>query len=305
MSIITKPTIIEKNTVAEFTLNKSVLAVVDSVVADSYFSNSQNWSEVLIYYKSSEGNQREILKFDATQASPTANFLVSEKARDVFQIQKIVIKDFDNDTFIILRTEINASDFDIMFNDGDVDPGSLLTGWISDVNSSNYQSDATSIKKFLSNGWNFNATSVESFSGDITLEFSFEQGFGGSIGFQTLPLNSTRHGLAQFDFGFFIGSNTSVNVLFNGDPSGTQISGGVSSSSIKKLKIVLNRSQTTIDFYWQSLEFETWSIFTSINYSEINSIYQKAYKDVPTSVKVGVAINSTNKAITDVTVTES
>lgn len=113
MPIVSKPASIEKNTVAVFTLDKTVLANVASVVADSYFSDMLNWSEVLIYYKSSEGNQREILKFDAIMASPTANFLVSEFARDIFEVQKIVIKDFDNGSFVVQRSELVAAEFDV------------------------------------------------------------------------------------------------------------------------------------------------------------------------------------------------
>ena len=115
MPMITKPASIEKNSAAEITLDKTVLASITGVTADDYFSDSSNWSEVLVYFRSSEGNQREILKFDATQASPTANFLVSDKARDAFEVQKIVIKDFDNDSFTVTRSELVVADFDITF----------------------------------------------------------------------------------------------------------------------------------------------------------------------------------------------
>lgn len=118
MPMITKPASISKNAAAEITLDKSVLADVDSVSNDLYFGDSTNWSEVLIYFRSSEGNQREILKFDATQASPTANFLVSDKARNEFQVQKIVIKDFDNDSFTVTRSELVVADFDVTLAGG-------------------------------------------------------------------------------------------------------------------------------------------------------------------------------------------
>lgn len=127
MPIVTKPATVEKNVVAQFTLDKSVLASVASVVADSYFSDMLNWSEVLIYYKSSEGNQREILKFDAIMASPTANFLVSEFARDVFEVQKIVIKDFDNGSFVVQRSELTVAEFDVDMSGGGSGGGVSLT----------------------------------------------------------------------------------------------------------------------------------------------------------------------------------
>lgn len=113
MPIITKPATIEKNIAASISLNKAALAAVTSVASDSYFSNSANWAKVHIYYKSSVGNQKEMLRFDATQATPTASFLVSDKARDEFQIQKILILDFDNGSFEVPRSALNSAEFDV------------------------------------------------------------------------------------------------------------------------------------------------------------------------------------------------
>lgn len=113
MSIITKPNSIQKNVSAEFTLNKLELSQLSSVSEDSYFSNTDNWKKVIVYYKSSVGKQKEVLIFDATTSSPTANFLISEKSRGNFQIQRILIKDFDNGTFTIPRSALTVTDFDI------------------------------------------------------------------------------------------------------------------------------------------------------------------------------------------------
>ena len=115
MAIVSKPAVIQKNVAAEFTLSKSELAQVSSVANDTYFGNTANWKEVILYYKSNPAKQREILKFDATQESPTANFLVSDRARDVFEVQKIVIKDFDEDSMTVERSELVAAEFDISF----------------------------------------------------------------------------------------------------------------------------------------------------------------------------------------------
>ena len=113
MPIITKPSTIDKNSPAEISLDKAALAAVSLVVADDYFSDSDNWKEVFIYYKSSTGNQREILKFNATVSSPTADFLVSDKALDIFEVQKIVIVDFDAGNITIPRSQLTTSEFDI------------------------------------------------------------------------------------------------------------------------------------------------------------------------------------------------
>lgn len=116
MPIITKPATITKNSAAQFTLSKSSLAAVASVAADSYFSNISNWANVILYYKSNPGNQQEILSFDATLASPTADFLASLKSRNVFEVQQILIKDFDGGYFRVARSELNTAEFDVDMN---------------------------------------------------------------------------------------------------------------------------------------------------------------------------------------------
>jgi alpha-tubulin suppressor-like RCC1 family protein len=115
VAIITKPSV-NKNSAATFTLNKADLALVSSVVANAYFADPANWKEVSISYKSAEGNQRTAVVFDATQATPEGNFLVSDKSRNTFEVQKIIIRDFDGGRHEVLRTELNAAEFDVFFN---------------------------------------------------------------------------------------------------------------------------------------------------------------------------------------------
>lgn len=113
MPIITKPSDIDKNVSATFSLDKSALAAHPTVTADSYFSDSSNWSKVILFYTSNPGNQKEIVEFDATLASPTANFLVSNKALDIFEINQILIKDFDNGYLLIPRSALTVAEFDV------------------------------------------------------------------------------------------------------------------------------------------------------------------------------------------------
>jgi hypothetical protein len=118
MAIITKPVGgIFKGVPATITLNKSELSALASVSADSYFSITTNWNKIILSYKSSEGNQQEIVEFNATLSSPTGFFDVSLKARDFFEIQVIKIIDFDGDIFIIPRSELTTSDFDVEFEE--------------------------------------------------------------------------------------------------------------------------------------------------------------------------------------------
>lgn len=116
MPVITKPANIQKNVPASFSLNKADLVALPSVAADAYFSDTTNWNQVLLFYRSSAGNQKEVVKFDATQANPAANFLASAKARNVFQIQKILISDFDNGIFEVPRSALVTAEFDIDFS---------------------------------------------------------------------------------------------------------------------------------------------------------------------------------------------
>jgi hypothetical protein len=114
MSIITKPSIL-KGVSAQFSLNKSELLQHPLVESDPYFSNSMNWYRVNIVYKSSEGSQYEIVEFDASQTTPVGSFLVSEKARDEFQVLKVKILDFDGGFLEIPRNQLDSEDFDLMF----------------------------------------------------------------------------------------------------------------------------------------------------------------------------------------------
>ena len=113
MTILTKAATPVKGTATLFTLDKAALVALGSVAADPYFSDSANWKSVSLVYSSSVGNQHEIVKFDATKSSPTSKFLVSEYARDVFLIQKIVIKDFDGGAFEVQSSELTTAEFDV------------------------------------------------------------------------------------------------------------------------------------------------------------------------------------------------
>jgi hypothetical protein len=117
MAIITKPGSIQRNVAALFELNKVDLAAIASVVADTYFSNTTNWRRVKLSYESSTSNQIEIVVFDATQATPQSNFLVSDKSVGNFLIKKITIEDFDGGYHLIQRAELSnpTADFDVIF----------------------------------------------------------------------------------------------------------------------------------------------------------------------------------------------
>lgn len=147
MSIITKPLSIQKNVAATISLSKSELA---SEIADVYYADSTNWKEVIIHYKSSTGNQRKILKFDATQSSPQSTFLASLKSKDIFQVQKIVIVDFDNGSITVPRSQLTVADFDVTLSGGSP-ASSVVWNFVSrPAYSLNAQSEITSSLTVLS-----------------------------------------------------------------------------------------------------------------------------------------------------------
>lgn len=101
--MITLPGSLSKNQSLQFSLNKTqVLAAV----SDQYWSDSANISKCIVVYKSSTGNQKKRIEFDFTQASPSASQTWSSKSRDQFEIDEIVLIDFDNDYYGIPKTSL-------------------------------------------------------------------------------------------------------------------------------------------------------------------------------------------------------
>lgn len=226
MSIITKPSSIQKNVPAQISLNKLQLVSTPSVSLDDYFSDISNWSSVVVHFKSSVGNQRKVLVFDATLESPTADFFASNKSRSEFQIQKIVISDFDNDIFEIKRSELLTSDFDINIGNSN----SLLT-WSSLSPSNDYITTQTSVKKLSTSGWDLNIIT------DQSLTFSENSAIEASASFENSNVSTdlmfglqenVSTGYGSLKYGFYYDSAQVVYCVKNGYPfiAGTQRSIG-------------------------------------------------------------------------------
>ena len=112
MPILTKPAVV-KNVPTPFTLTKSLLAALPLVSSDPYFSVQLNWNKIVLVYKSSIGEQKSIVIFEASQEVPSGDFFISSKARNFFNVERIDIYDFDNDRISIPRSALNAIEFDI------------------------------------------------------------------------------------------------------------------------------------------------------------------------------------------------
>lgn len=113
MAIISKPTVIYKGIPATITLFKTNLINNHIVSASSRFSDFSNWKDVYINYVSSEGNQRIVVNFDTRDNFQSGEFSASERARDSFLVQSIIITDFDGELLKINRSDLNFAQFDI------------------------------------------------------------------------------------------------------------------------------------------------------------------------------------------------
>jgi hypothetical protein len=111
MPIITKPSVIEKNVPASFSLSKSSLAAVTSVAASPWFGDTANWKKVTLNYLSQQYGEMLFVSFDATQVSPTGTWLAPAICQDIFEIVSISITDFANGTFRVPTSELNTAEF--------------------------------------------------------------------------------------------------------------------------------------------------------------------------------------------------
>lgn len=107
MALLTIPSQpLAKATTHTISLNKTDLFALSGVTADAYFAVQANVSRCIMEYNSDPGNQKEILTFDLTQASPSASFLVSARARSSFLLERIVLEDYDGGTLILTGAQI-------------------------------------------------------------------------------------------------------------------------------------------------------------------------------------------------------
>lgn len=105
MSLLSIPSV-TKGESAVVTLNKSELFSLSAVSSDSTFSVQANVKKCIVEYVSSPGNQKKVLQFDLSQSSPSASLLLSLKARDAFNIDRLILEDFDGGTLVVERSQL-------------------------------------------------------------------------------------------------------------------------------------------------------------------------------------------------------
>lgn len=94
MALLNYPSLVLKGLPFTFTLDKTALAGL--VTGDAYFQDQANWSKVVVRFKSATLNQREVLVFNASEATPSYTFEISDKALSDFVVESVMIYDFDN-----------------------------------------------------------------------------------------------------------------------------------------------------------------------------------------------------------------
>ena len=97
------------------TLDKTALLAL--VSEDDYFADLSNWKRIVVTFKSNSKKQVEVLSFDASEVSPTASFLISDKSQGDFLIDKIIIEDHDKGYLAVERSEMSdTSSLDVIFS---------------------------------------------------------------------------------------------------------------------------------------------------------------------------------------------
>ena len=214
MPILTKNQTPTKGQKAQFQLDKAALAALPSVAANTYFSDVANWKQVDLIYKSDIGSQKKIVKFDAAQAAPIGYFFASDVARDTFEIQYIMINDFDGGEFRVNRGELQVSEFDVYM----IAPPLSGFTW-GQIGGGIFNNTSTRVELVSggSGGYNSGAYSVETLSltsdGSVTFTYDFSGDTGtpyGPIGFS----DSTSGGAGPIDYGIFA-TGTSVQIALN------------------------------------------------------------------------------------------
>lgn len=97
---------ITKGIPAVVTLNKDELFSLGAITNDEFFSIETNIKSCLVEFTSNPGNQTHVLSFNLTSNAPTAKIKLSEKARDLFELSRIILVGKENEVFFIEKNQI-------------------------------------------------------------------------------------------------------------------------------------------------------------------------------------------------------
>jgi hypothetical protein len=95
-----------KGVPAIITLNKSELFSLSAISNDTFFSIESNVKSCLFEFTSNPGNQTHVLIFNLLNNSLTSKICLSTKARDLFELSRIILIGKENDVFFIEKNQI-------------------------------------------------------------------------------------------------------------------------------------------------------------------------------------------------------
>jgi hypothetical protein len=108
MALINGLNSVAKGQTTALTLDKTALFALTPVAADDWFSIQSNVRFAKIIYRSSVGSQIKTVIFDLTLANPAANISFSARARDNFDLLKVILIDYEDDQLSVGRADLPA-----------------------------------------------------------------------------------------------------------------------------------------------------------------------------------------------------
>lgn len=113
--MITIPNTLQKDQALTFSLNKTELF---AAITDDYFSIESNVQKAIFVYRSEDGHQRKRIEFLIADASPSDTVTFSSRAKDVFELEEIVLIDYDNGTHVLHPSAVSSSERTLNFVSG-------------------------------------------------------------------------------------------------------------------------------------------------------------------------------------------
>ena len=114
--IIERPQFFRKDEENIIKISRAAVKAIPMVSAHPYFKKTRNWKHIAFHYASTPPNQMEVVLFNGQLSEPTANLQVSPMAYINFNIDAIVLHDFDNGWLTIPREALPTEDLDLIFD---------------------------------------------------------------------------------------------------------------------------------------------------------------------------------------------
>jgi len=99
---------------------------------EPYFHDINVWKRVIVIYETPEGGQSENIEFIPSNNPSLGNFSVSLEARDIWEVQAVMVVDKDGGSLIYRRSELDVNYFDLDLS-GVVQPPQPSTGAFSET----------------------------------------------------------------------------------------------------------------------------------------------------------------------------